>query len=582
VKTKEAKMSYLGISIKEAMERINNGNNGWFLPEIQRPYVWGSRYQHEVYICKLFDSILKLYPIGGLIVWNTEEEVPYREFINDYKRDETPKIVDKGLWSRKDKWLIYDGQQRLQTLYSCLRFTFNEKVLVFDLLYNLDSDDQGETGFKFVQKNEDIKWHEIRMNELFVQNENEKLKYRKQILSRNSQILQTDEAKIESNIEKLWDVFVKRNEKSLAYFEIKTDNKDEVNEIFERLNTGGMALSFSDILFSKLKDKESGFEENLQDFSKKIYKSTGNGYIFNADNTLQLLNLIIKNSTRIDPQKIKENELKIFIDTWDKLKNPLISFFTDYLWGQFKINHNSIIPRNLAILPIIVYFYEIYNNGSDFKRIKGNNLQTINQYFIKSQINDWNLPSFIDNFTKIIQNKSHITKSFFDFPLIEIENHINEKKRRQIDIYEKTFVDYVWFALKILTPNRIYQFSPDMKNRFNPEIDHIFPKKLKNMPPNFSEDVDILWNLQPTKGDINGYKLAIHPKLFFTDQYINSKNETVIGSKYINEYDFLIPILPNKNIDFSDSIWDRPLDYIEKRKEEMLHYLLKKYDIKLI
>jgi len=52
-------MSYLGISIREAMQKINNSNNGWFLPEIQRPYVWGSRYENEVYICKLFDSIFK-------------------------------------------------------------------------------------------------------------------------------------------------------------------------------------------------------------------------------------------------------------------------------------------------------------------------------------------------------------------------------------------------------------------------------------------------------------------------------------------------------------------------------------------
>jgi hypothetical protein len=574
-------MSYLGISVKEAMQNINNSNNGWFFPEIQRPYVWGSRHENEVYICKLFDSILKSYPIGGLIVWNTEEEVPYREFMGDFRPDENPKIVDKGLWGRQDKWLIYDGQQRLQTLYSCLRFTFNEKVLVFDLLYDANNDDQGETGFKFVQKNNDISWNEIRLNELFVQDENDKTKYRKKIFSGNSNISDSEENKIEENIDKLWDVFVKTSVKSLAYFPIRTENKDEVNEIFERLNTGGMALSLADILFSKIKASKYDFEENLQDSSKDIYNSTGNGYIFNAYNILQLLNLIIKNSTRIDPQKVKENELDNYIKIWDNLQKPLMAFFTDYLWGQFKINHNSIIPRNLAILPIIVYFYEIYSNGYDFKNISDINIKLINQYFIKSQVNDWNLPSFIDNSTKIIQDKFQKGKAIFDFPLTDIENYINETKRRQVDIYEKTFVDYKWFALKILTPNRTYQFSPDMKNRFNPEIDHIFPRKLKDMPASFSDEVDILWNLQPTKGEINGFKHAIHPKLFFTDQYKNSKKETVVGSKYIIDYDFLFPVLPNKTIDFNDPIWEKPLDFIEKRKEEMCNYLFVKYNIKL-
>jgi len=134
----------------------------------------------------------------------------------------------------------------------------------------------------------------------------------------------------------------------------------------------------------------------------------------------------------------------------------------------------------------------------------------------------------------------------------------------------------------MLTPNRTYQFSPDMKNRFNPEIDHIFPKKLKNMPSSFSKDVDILWNLQPTKGEINGYKLAIHPKLFFTDQYINRKREIVAGSKYINDYDFLLPVLQNKIIDFNNPIWDNPLKFIENRRQEMLIFLFDKYKIKLI
>lgn len=48
-------MSYLGISIKEAISNINNSLNSWYLPAIQRPYVWGSRYETELYICKLFD-----------------------------------------------------------------------------------------------------------------------------------------------------------------------------------------------------------------------------------------------------------------------------------------------------------------------------------------------------------------------------------------------------------------------------------------------------------------------------------------------------------------------------------------------
>jgi len=132
-------MSYQSISVKETMDHINGDVNGWFLPSVQRPYVWGSRYESELYICKLFDSLLRGYPIGGLILWNTEEEIPYREFMKDYEIDAIPRTVDRGLWNRKDKWLVYDGQQRLQTLYSCLKYTFNNKILVFNLLFKIQN-----------------------------------------------------------------------------------------------------------------------------------------------------------------------------------------------------------------------------------------------------------------------------------------------------------------------------------------------------------------------------------------------------------------------------------------------------------
>lgn len=577
-------MSYLGISVKEAINNINNSINGWYLPAIQRPYVWGSRHENELYIKKLFDSILKGYPIGGLIIWNTEEEIPYREFITEYVPGESQKLVDKGLHRRTDKWLIYDGQQRLQTLYSCLRHTFNGKVLVYNLLfdYSDDNNDPDETGFSFVPKNTPLEWHSIRMNEIFSKlSDDDKRTYRRNIIKINENITDKEEGLVEKNIDALWDIFVKTDTKSLAYFPIRTSNEKIVNEIFERLNTGGMALSLADLLFSKIKSDHFNFEEELQICSKKIYDSTGKGYVFTAYSILQLLHLIVKNGVRIDPKKVKNSELNNFTIAWNQLEKPLISFFTDYLWGQFKINNSSIVPRNLAILPIIIYFYEIYNKGFSFKNFSSENLTKINQYFIKSQINDWNLQSYSDNFTKIIREKASKTSGLFDFPLIEIEIFIQKRNLRNINIYEQTFIGYVWFALKILTPNRIYQFEPDIQGRFNPEIDHVFPKKLKDRGSDYEKEVDIIWNLQPTKGEVNAYKTNIHPQEFFTDSAKNKKGERIIGSKYVSDYDFLIPYKEDKKIDFKDKIWKNPKVYISKRRLEMINFLKITYDIEL-
>lgn len=575
-------MSYSGISVKEAINNINCSVNGWFLPAVQRPFVWGSRYESEIYICKLFDSILKSYPIGGLIIWNTGEKIPYREFVSNYIENDIPQIVDQGLHGRKDKWLVYDGQQRLQTLYSCLKHSFNGKVLIYDLLFNAKQNvDPEKTGFSFVEANTALPWHKIRMNELFSkQPDEEKRKYRKQIINNNPNILESEEEAIEINIDLLWDIFVKTETKSLAYFPIQTTDESEVNEIFERLNSGGMALSLSDLLFSKIKAKNYDFEEDLQNCSKRIYNITGKGYQFNAYHILQVIYLIVKKQVRIDPKKVNESDIDDFIRVWSELEAPIIDFFHYFLWEQFKINNNSIVPRNLALLPIIIYLYFIHKKGFSYKNITSSNLKTIKQFFIKSQINDWNMQSYIDNFHKIISEAADSTNNIFDFPLPEIENFISKKKQRQIEIHEDSFVSFPWFSLKILTPNRIYQFDPDIRGRFNPEIDHIFPIKLKGQDSNYSKDVDIVWNMQPTRGDINGMKSNIHPKLFFTDAVQTKNGTTIIGSSYINEYDFLLP-QNNNTVDFNAAIWNDPRKYIEERKKIMKVFLMDAYNIDL-
>jgi uncharacterized protein with ParB-like and HNH nuclease domain len=579
-------MSYQSISVKEAINNINGQVNGWFLPAIQRPYVWGSRYENEMYICKLFDSILRGYPIGALIIWNTSEKIPYREFISNYHQlSDGAKIVEKGMFGRQDKWLVYDGQQRLQTLFSCLRYTFNDKILVYNLLFESAIDNEpDETGFSFVEMNANLPWHFLRLNELFSKQSSQDTKFEDEVLDSANEIELSQKHTVKASLRRLWKVFVETEKKSLAYFPISTNDEREVNEIFERLNSGGIPLSQSDLLFSYIKEEFPYFEENLQNGSKAIFNRTGKGYAFTAYNILQLIHLLVKGQVRVDPKKIKQSERKLFNDTWDKLEKPLEVFFTDFIWGQFRINNSSIVPRKISILPIIVYFYELYEKGFDFKNdIEKTNLQKIIEYFIKSQVNDWSLQSYIDNFASIIKSESlKAGTDIFTFPLDRIEQKISEQRKRQTQVFEESFIDYTWFALKVLMPQRVYQFEPDIQGRFNPEIDHIFPRKLKGMSKEYEKKVDIIWNMQPMKGDVNGFKSNHHPKLFFTDKANNSKGEIIHGSKYVNEYDYLPSKRQNNLIDFDDPIWDEHYDFIAQRRALMITFLRDIHGITLV
>src|SRR3990172_3407544 len=142
-------MYYKPISIREAVRNINET---WFLPAIQRPYDWGERTKKEQFIYQLFDSLLRRYPIGTLIIWETKQKIPFRDFLTDYNSEKLARIRDKGLWGKHDKNLVYDGQQRLQSLYSCLKYTFHNKILCYDLLFDPDLNKEPQ-GFSFFQKN---------------------------------------------------------------------------------------------------------------------------------------------------------------------------------------------------------------------------------------------------------------------------------------------------------------------------------------------------------------------------------------------------------------------------------------------
>ena len=554
-------MSYTGISIKDALEKINTE---WFLPAIQRPYVWGSRYNSERYICKLFDSLYQKYPIGVLIFWETKNEVAHREFLRDYHQGDVYKNVDQGLWIRY-KNLVYDGQQRLQTLYSCLKYTFNDRVLVFDLAYNKATDIDGETGFRFIDKDDNLKPTEIKMNQLLVINSTDKTAKRNLRKEKSKGLLEEQLALVEDNVDILWSIFVETEIKALAYFPVKSTNEEEVNDVFERLNTGGLPLSKADLLFSKIKAKYYDFEAEMMEWSNKL--KTRTKLAFSSYDVLQLIHLIVRGQSRIS-ERISDADIDKFYNVWKELPTALNSFFDDYMCGHFHISHISITRYKNPLLVMLVFFYKLYKNGGKYLKLTNDVIKSLDRFFITSQLNGWDLQSYTDNFAKIIKDNKIITT----FPEQDIFNYVTKRGNREIDIKEAVYKNNLWFSLKITFPHRDFEFDYSMANRFNPELDHIFPRNLAGMDEDYKQNVDVIWNMQPIRGEVNLDKSNNHPKLFFTDANVNGKLLT--GKKYYNDYD-CVP-------DMNSADWDNYKLFIENRRTKMLEEIKNHYGITLV
>jgi uncharacterized protein with ParB-like and HNH nuclease domain len=86
-------------------------DNNIVLPDLQRDFVW---YLDQIRM--LFDSLMREYPFGSLLIWETRfVEVPYREFARDFRPGMT--FVTKSKLAGKPKKMVLDGQQQLQAFF---------------------------------------------------------------------------------------------------------------------------------------------------------------------------------------------------------------------------------------------------------------------------------------------------------------------------------------------------------------------------------------------------------------------------------------------------------------------------------
>jgi Protein of unknown function DUF262 len=541
------------------MEKLNNNNSGWYLPYIQRQYVWGERYQSEEYICLLLDSLLKRYPIGGLVLWDTESRVPYREFLSDYEAGKFPKLVDEGRWEAH-KFLVYDGQQRLQTLRTVLRYSFNGRVLYFDLLFDASKAKSDETGFLFRDKTAATDPRLLRMTELAsrASNPGSKVELEQRLLTGIRQVASVDSATellLRTNLQALWDIFVERDVNSIAYFSVRANDEAPVNEVFRRLNTGGVPLTAVELVLGEVKKLDPTYEEHLWQLSEEIRNFSG-GIEFSSAQLLQLFYLLVKGTTRVDLSQLNDDDPRKLLLALDD-KDAIVELFSGYLFGLFKINHASIVPRWLAVLPLAVYLTAMKRAGRRWriKELSADQVSAMNTYFLLAQFCDWNTQTMVNSFggaTKEAGQKDAVIA-------IETMREIAVQKGRRANVSYQQFLGLRWLALKMLLPGRQYVFHEN-----KPQLDHIFPLRLAGEDDGYRELIDVLWNLQPIPDGINNYKRARHPKEFF-----NSDD----GNKYWNDYDF-IP-------DSASPIWDDPTRFVQHRKELMLETLRHRYGLQL-
>ena len=102
--------------LKDLVAGMNNGD--FVLPEIQREFVWDLDR-----IADLWDSIFRGYPIGQLLFWRSNTDLPMYSFLDAKNEDNYLFVNKKPEWTHetlvdgREKIIVLDGQQRLTSLF---------------------------------------------------------------------------------------------------------------------------------------------------------------------------------------------------------------------------------------------------------------------------------------------------------------------------------------------------------------------------------------------------------------------------------------------------------------------------------
>ncbi len=239
---------------------------------MQRPFVW-----KEDRITRLIDSLLRGFPLGTILLWKTKTMQRYRRFQRDIDSD-VLEVFKFEKAEDDDRYLVLDGQQRLTSLLSALRGTYNNKRVFLDVLSGDSTDkDPGDEYYdsRFLTDGEVLKLNDtsngvscyyIPLQELT----KVEAVYAATIAFEKSQKLglNAEQTKQITNTY-LRCATIMGGHRALQVHlidenEVNVTPLEEILEIFVRVNSGGLVLQKSDLLMSLLDLKWNDIQPHLQ------------------------------------------------------------------------------------------------------------------------------------------------------------------------------------------------------------------------------------------------------------------------------------------------------------------------------
>lgn len=334
-------------------------------------------------------------------------------------------------------------------------------------------------------------------------------------------------------------------EKLISYFEETEKNLNKVLNIFIRVNSGGVKLSYSDLLMSILtasfsSDIREKMNELVDTLKDKGFPNVG------KDQVLKTCLLLIGKDTTFELKNFNKKNIKEIEENWEKI--------TDSIYNAAKLLENFGYAGYLGsayILSSLAYFYFL-----NPKMDKNDEEQAL-KFVRNAQITSYFTPS-TDTKLSVIAHSIKETRTFEAF-----NHNLAKHQTCPLKITNDAIEGIVFFnsharvfpVLQILYPNLNYKTTTF-------HIDHIYPKskfkKNKKLNKDFYENH--LYNLQLLEGAENQAKKDKDPEVWLKEEY---KDEQVIEEYKKRNY-----IDPTLKLE-----WENIKEFRETREEAIIKTL---------
>ncbi|TPH29232.1 DUF262 domain-containing protein [Helicobacter pylori] len=528
----------------------------------------GSKKPMKKKIGQLFDSILRGYPISSFLFWKLPKEniaksdeqdsdklnFQLYQFITNYdeRKPHNEKIRIEQI-KRDDLYIVLDGQQRLTSLYIGLKGTrtlkkknarydnpnaYEEKSLYLNLKHqpNMDSpEDNYQFEFHAKTPENDKKHFWFKVGDIL------ELKSVWNYVQEHG--LKGDELELLETLNKAF-----HTKQLISFFEETEKDLNKVLNIFIRVNSGGVKLSYSDLLMSIL---TASFSSDIKERMNELVDALKDKGFSNMgqDQVLKTCLLLIGKDTTFELKNFNKKNIKEIEENWEKI--------TDSIYNATELLETFGYAGYLGsayILSSLAYFYFLnskMNENDKEQALKFVRNAQITSYFSNS----------IDTKLNNIANSMKDAQTFGRFNH-NLAKHQTCPLKITNDAIEEMMCSsshaQVFPILQILYPNLNYKTTTF-------HIDHIYPKSKfkkenKKLDKDFYECGNHLYNLQLLEGAENQAKKDKDPEVWLKEEY---KDE-----RAIEEYKRKNYIDPTLKLE-----WENIKEFREKREEAIIKRL---------